>query len=61
MITGPESQSCSLEEDAQLRTPNTHFNQCELLEGPLKAHYSTNFGINRLSILEDVPGFSVTT
>lgn len=61
MVTGPQSQSCFLEEDTQLRTPNTHFSQCELLEGPLKAHYSTNFGINRLSILEDVPGFSVTT
>ena len=32
-----------------------------LLEGPLEAHYSTNFGINRHSILEDIPGFSVAT
>ena len=29
--------------------------------GSLEKHYSTNFGINRYSILEDVPGFSVAT
>ena len=61
MITGPESQSCFLEEYTQLRTPCTHVSQCMLLEGPLEAHYSTNFCINRRSILEDIPGFSVAT
>ena len=29
--------------------------------GDFGAHYSTNFGINRRSVLEDVPAFSVVT
>ena len=61
MITGPKSQTCFSEDCTQLRDPDTHFSQCELLDGPLQAHYSTNFGINRRSILENVPGFSVAT
>lgn len=51
MIT---SQSCLLEDFTRLRNPDAHFSQCKLLEGPLELHYSTNFGINRRSILEDV-------
>lgn len=47
MITGPESQSCFSEDYTVLRNPDTHFNQCKLLDGPLESHYSTNFGINR--------------
>ena len=31
-----------------------------MLDGVLELHYSTNYGINRKSILEDVPGFFVT-
>ncbi len=62
MITPTQSQICLNEASCQLRNPDTHFEQCQLLEGPfLGDHYSTNFGINRCSILEDVPGFSVTT
>ena len=61
MITGTGSQSTFLEEYTQLRNPEAHFSQCELLTGSLEGHYSTNFGINRRSVLEDVPGFSVTT
>lgn len=38
-----------------------HEVQCEYLNGPLHSHFSVNFGINRRSILEDVPGFSVAT
>ena len=55
MITAPESHSCFTESDCQLRSPETHFTQCELLG----SHYSTNFGTNRRSILEDIPGFCV--
>jgi len=33
----------------------------DLLQGPLCDHHSTNVGISRRSILEDIPGFSVVT
>ena len=36
-----------------------HFEQCSLLCGSLYDHHSTNFGINRLSKPEEIPGFSV--
>ena len=49
------------ESNCQLRDPETHFEQCSKLTGPLKEHHSTNYGINRLSILEEVPEFSVVT
>lgn len=42
-----------------LRTPDTHFEQCALLRG--SEHYSTCYGITRLSILEEIPSFSVTS
>ena len=61
MITPQESQATFSESMCQLRTPEKHFKQCLMLEGALGSHYSTNFGINRRSILEDVPGFSVAT
>ena len=38
-----------------------HAEQCDCLQGPLGAHHSTNSGINRRSILEDIPGFSVVS
>ena len=50
-----------VESNCVLRTPETHFEQCSKLNGPLCGHYSTTYGINRLSILEEVPGFSVVT
>ena len=61
MITPEESQTCFVEASCQLRTPEQHFEACCLLDGPLGSNFSTNFGINRRSILEDVPGFSVVT
>ena len=61
MISPPELKECLVESDCQLRSAETHFEQCALLSGPLQSHYSTSFGINRLSILEEVPGFSVIT
>ena len=57
MTTPEESQTCFSEKICELHNPEQHFNQCLMLEGLLV--YSTNFGINRRSILEDVPGFSV--
>ena len=61
MITPEESQTCFVEASCQLRTPEQHFEACCLLDGPLGSNFSTNFGINRRSVLEDVPGFSVVT
>ena len=61
MTTSSQCQTLFTEENFQLRNPELHFQQCQLLEGRLRGHYSTNFGINRCSILEDVPGFSVTS
>ena len=60
MKTRDLSQNCFVESGCVLRTPEAHFNQCALLTGPLAAHHSTSYGINRLSILEEIPGFSVT-
>ena len=61
MITTEESQVCFSEQSCHLRDPETHFRECQMLDGPLASHYSTNFGINRRSVLEDIPGFSVVT
>ena len=43
-----------------LRDPENHFNQWQSLCGQLTSHNSSTYGVNRLSILENVPGFSVT-
>ena len=59
MITSTQMQQCLVETDCQIRTPEMHFEQCSLLSGSLHDHYSTNFWVNRLSKLEEVPGFSV--
>ena len=62
MITRPLSQLCYSDSDTNcvLRTPETHFEQCSSLHGSLCDHNSTSYGVNRLSILEEVPSFSVT-
>ena len=57
MVTRKKHQKSN----CQLRDPETHFEQCSKLTGPLKDHYSTNYGINHSSVLEEVPGFSVVT
>ena len=49
------------ESKCQLRNPETHFEQRSKLTGHLKDHYSTNYGINHLTVLEEVPGVSVVT
>ena len=61
MATQSQSQMLFTEDKFQLRNPDMHFQQCQLLVGPLKGHFSTNFGINRCSILEEIPGFSVSS
>ena len=61
MITSQQAQECFVESACKLRNPATHFEQCQEVCGPLSSHYSTSYGINRTSILEEVPGYSVTT
>lgn len=41
------------------RTPLNHKRHCDLLMGPLGAHHSSTYGINRWSILGDISNFSV--
>ena len=59
MVTSDQILQCLSESSCTLRTPESHFEQCSLLDGPLQNHFSTTYGINFLSILEEVPGFSV--
>ena len=59
MVTHDQIQQCFSESSCILRTPASHFEQCSLLEGHLSNHFSTAYGINFLSVLEEVPGFSV--
>ena len=59
MITTTHLQECMVETNCHLRTPLAHFEQCMQLSGLLRDHFSTNYGITRLSKLEEVPGFSV--
>lgn len=61
MVTLQSSQEVLTEENCQLRSPEAHFHQCQLLNGELCSHYSTTYGINRLSVLEEVPEFSVAS
>lgn len=43
----------------EIRTPESHANHCKRLEGPAGASVSVEYGINRLSLLESLPYFSV--
>ena len=61
MVTNDEMSEVYCERQCTLRTPESHERQCLLLDGQLRSHFSTIYGINRRSILEDVPGFSVAT
>lgn len=61
MVTTQQTQNFTKEAECYLWTPSLHAEQCDRLQGPLGAHHSTNSGINRRSILEDIPGFSVVS
>ena len=61
MVTPAQCQKVFNEANCLLRTPESHEEQCLLISGDLQNHYSKAFGINRRSILENVPGFSVVT
>ena len=59
MATPEQLQGSTVESYFTLRTPHSYFQHCRLLSGPLRAHYSTTYGINYMSILEEAPGYSV--
>lgn len=59
MATTGELPELLSESDCNLRTTETHFEQCMLLSGPVAEHFSTSFGISEMSALEEVPGYSV--
>ena len=59
MATTESIQTTFVESGFKLRTCESHKLHCALLDTRLHAHYSTTYGINRRSVLEDVPGFSV--
>ena len=59
MATTTDVQSCIKESDCILRTPEVHFDDCQKLTGQANDPHSVRTGINRLSILEEVPEFSV--
>jgi len=61
MITTDDAQDTFLESECELRTPELHWHQCQLLSGSNEMSNSKLLGINRTSILEEVPEYSVVT
>ena len=61
LATKEQSQKAFISSMFEHRTPQEHIKQCALLVGPLKDHYSTTYGINRNSILNRIPNFSVVS
>lgn len=59
MITTDDAQDTFCESECELHIPELHLDQCQLSSE--SNEMSTWFGINRISILEVVPGFSVVT
>lgn len=59
MITTDDAQDTFCESECELHIPELHLDQCQLSSE--SNEMSTWFGINRTSILEEVPGFSVVT
>ena len=55
--------SCSqfFEKDFILRTPRTHDEHCDMLDGPTGLYDSTTYGVNRRSVLNQVDYFNVAS
>ena len=49
-----------LSEDFERRTRQTHANHCSDLQGPLRNHYATTYGLHRDSSLNTLQYFHVT-
>lgn len=61
MATRNDIQSLFAEHDFELRTPESHEKHCQSLIGINCRENSIEYGVNRTSVLEEVPGFSVAT
>lgn len=61
MATRDDTQSLFDESQFELRSPEQHEMQCQSLVGVSCHENSVKYGINRTSVLEEVPGFSVVT
>ena len=59
MATKEDCQTKFDESEFILRTPESHEQHCQSLTGNTRNDSSIEYGINRTSILEEVPGFSV--
>ena len=59
MATRADTQCLFSEDRFKLRTPEQHEKHCQSLIGIHRHDNSVKYGINRTSILEEVPGFSV--
>ena len=58
-ITNDTYKSVSESSGLQHRSDDKHRRECDLLTGPLCEHYSKTYGINRRSILLDIPHFNM--
>lgn len=58
MSTTEDAQNKFVESTFELRTPDLHIKQCNDLESNA-IEFSKQYGINRTSILETIPNFSV--
>ena len=47
------------ETEVEMRTSSLHSHHCQLLEGSLREFYSTNYGVTRNSVLNDLQYFHV--
>lgn len=59
LITKDDYKSCACSRDCTPRSDASHEQHCELVKGPMGAHYSTAYGVNRRSCLVDIPHFSL--
>ena len=59
LVTNDAFRSCSRSDDCFQRTDLRHQQHCLEITGPIRDHYSKVYGINRRSILMDVPYFSL--
>ena len=61
MTTSEKAQKYFNESYFKLRTPKEHLKQCNELEKSVsRSEVSKQYGINRKSVLESIPNFSVT-
>ena len=58
-VTNDTYKSISSSRRLKLRSDSQYMDQCKLLDGPLRDHYSKLYGINRCSVLSEIPFYSM--